>query len=859
MSRLAKVVVNNEKKVGGINESYNLGHRDEINYVYKTKKGLSEEIVREISGQKKEPEWMLERRLEALKIYESMPIPKWGGNLEEINFEDITYYLKPVDKTAKSWQEVPDSIKKTFEKIGVPEAEREVLAGVKSQFDSEVVYGSLKASLAKKGVVFLSMDDGLKEYPELVREYFGKVVPIGDNKLAALNSAVWSGGSFVYVPKGVEVGLPLQSYFRINEEKVGQFERTLIIADEGSKVHYIEGCFTKNVMINTATGQKKIEDICPGDLVMTHRGRLRKVGHIQKRNYRGSLYRISYFGGSTEFVEATDEHPFLAVERKIWNEKNKLWNRKWVKASELKKGDYLCVPIDKETINVEVKEFVVKKWKDKKVGYVSEVVKIPVTGDLLRLMGYYLAEGSISGGSYLNFSFSSEERDLIEDVKNLIRRIFDESRIKEIHHKKNNGTSVVVSSVRLCRIFETFGKKSYLKSIPSWIMKLDKEKQVELVKGWYLGDGNYYHKKHSSGFKEMVRINTTSEILSRQFRIILTRLGIPTFLNSQNRSRFGRKTMYVLGISGEWMDKVYKLLGISRDTYFTDKYKKKRASMFGSDKSYIYLPIKEIDVLTDQETEVYNFSVEQDESYVAGGVAVHNCSAPSYSSASLHAAVVEIWVRKGASVQYSTVQNWYKNIYNLVTKRAWVEENASMRWVDGNLGSRLTMKYPACVLAGRKAKGEVLSVAWAGEGQEQDTGAKMIHMAPETSSRIISKSISKGGGRAVYRGMVQMNKGAVNGRSKVVCDALILDELSRSDTYPKNIIMERKTTLEHEATVSRVSEDQLVYLMSRGIGEHEAEALVVNGFLDEVVKEIPMEYAIEMNRLVELEMEGSVG
>ena len=281
--------------------------------------------------------------------------------------------------------------------------------------------------------------------------------------------------------------------------------------------------------------------------------------------------------------------------------------------------------------------------------------------------------------------------------------------------------------------------------------------------------------------------------------------------------------------------------------------------MFGVDDNYIYLPIKSIKRKKVKGLTVYNFSVDKDESYLAGGVAVHNCSAPQYSSGSLHAAVVEIFVKPGARVQYTTLQNWYKNVFNLVTKRAWVEEEGEMLWVDVNMGSRLTMKYPACILAGRKAKGETLSVAMAGEGQHQDAGAKMTHLAPETTSRIISKSISFGGGRVSYRGKVQINKGAINARSKVVCDALILDEKSRSDTYPTNKIMENRVTLEHEATVSKVGEEQLFYLMSRGIEEHQAEALIVQGFLEPVVKAIPLEYAVEMNRLIELEMEGSVG
>lgn len=476
MSRFAKIVKLDSETVKTLSETYQLGHKDLIDYAYRSERGLSEKLIVDLSARKKEPAWMSEYRLKAFEVYKKMPMPKFGGDLSSVKWDEIFYYLKPTEGEGKTWAEVPDAIKKTFDKIGVPEAEKEMLSGVKAQYDSEVIYGSLRKSLSDKGVVFLGMDDGLAKYPELVKEYFGTIVPVGDNKLAALNAAVWSGGSFIYVPKNVTVELPLQAYFRINAENAGQFERTLIIADEGSKVHYVEGC-----------------------------------------------------------------------------------------------------------------------------------------------------------------------------------------------------------------------------------------------------------------------------------------------------------------------------------------------------------------------------------------------SAPAYSSGSLHAAVVEIIVKKGAKVQYTTVQNWYRNVYNLVTKRAWVEEEGEMRWIDGNLGSKLTMKYPSCVLAGRKARGETLSIAMAGFGQHQDAGAKMIHLAPETTSQIISKSISKNGGRATYRGMVKISKGAKGAKSKVVCDALILDSKSRSDTYPMNMILESDVSLEHEATVSKVGEDQLFYLMSRGLPEHEAEAMIVNGFLEPVMKQIPLEYAVEMNRLVELEMEGSVG
>lgn len=441
-----------------------------------SKPGLSKQVVQEISHYKDEPEWMKNFRLKALKVFESKPMPQWGGDLDKIDYEKIRYYLRPTDSTKQSWNDVPQDIKDTFDRLGIPEAERKVLAGVKAQFDSEIVYSSIKKTLEKQGVIFLSMDEGLKKHPDLVREYFGKLIPPADNKFAALNSAVWSGGSFVYVPKGVEVKLPLQAYFRINAPNAGQFERTLIIADAGSSVHYIEGC-----------------------------------------------------------------------------------------------------------------------------------------------------------------------------------------------------------------------------------------------------------------------------------------------------------------------------------------------------------------------------------------------TAPAYSSQSLHSAVVEIFIKKGARVQYTTVQNWYKTVYNLVTKRAFVEEEAEMIWTDFNMGSKLTMKYPSFILAGKGARGETLSMALAGEGQHQDTGSKAIHLAPHTTSTIISKSISKAGGRTSYRGLVSIAPTAKNSKSKVVCDALILDPKSRSDTYPTNRILCDDVTLEHEATVSKIGEKQLFYLMSRGLNEAAASKMIVSGFVEPLIKKLPLEYAVEMNRLIDMEMTGSVG
>lgn len=474
MSRFAPKKIAAQPK---ISSSYEHGYNSSTqNYSYIAKPGLSSQIVQAISSHKSEPSWMSASRLRALDLFFSIPVPSWGGDLTAINFNSIHYYLKPTDSESTSWSDVPPEIKSTFDKLGIPQAERAVLAGVKAQFDSEVIYGSIQKTLSDQGVIFISMDEAIVKYPDLVKAYFGTLIPAGDNKYAALNTAVWSGGSFVYVPKNVEVKLPLQAYFRLNAPRAGQFERTLIIADEGSKVHYVEGC-----------------------------------------------------------------------------------------------------------------------------------------------------------------------------------------------------------------------------------------------------------------------------------------------------------------------------------------------------------------------------------------------TAPAYSSESLHSAVVEIFIKKGARVQYTTVQNWYKTVYNLVTKRAYVGEEGEMIWTDFNMGSKLTMKYPSFILAGRGAKGETLSMALAGADQHQDTGSKAIHLAPYTSSTIVSKSISKAGGRTSYRGMVNIGPNAHHAKSKVVCDALLLDPLSRSDTYPTNRIFNHDVTLEHEATVSKIGEEQLFYLMSRGLTEEAAAKMIVFGFVAPLIKKLPLEYAVEMNRLIDMEMQGSVG
>ncbi|MCZ0939830.1 MAG: Fe-S cluster assembly protein SufB [Caldilineaceae bacterium] len=460
----------------GVKEEYRYGFRDEENAVFKSEKGLTHQVVDQISDIKNEPDWMRRFRHDALDIFFSKTMPTWGADLSGIDFDNIYYYLRPAEKQGKSWDDVPEDIKRTFDRLGIPEAERRFLAGVGAQYESEVVYHSLKEEWEKLGVVFLDMDSGLRDHEDIVKEYFATVIPAADNKFAALNSAVWSGGSFVYVPTGVHVDIPLQAYFRINAENMGQFERTLIVVEEGASVHYVEGC-----------------------------------------------------------------------------------------------------------------------------------------------------------------------------------------------------------------------------------------------------------------------------------------------------------------------------------------------------------------------------------------------TAPIYSSDSLHSAVVEIIVKKGGRCRYTTIQNWSTDVYNLVTKRAMAYEDATMEWIDGNLGSKVTMKYPAVYMMGPQAHGEILSIAFAGNGQHQDAGGKVVHAAPNTSSKIVSKSISKDGGRASYRGLLKVAKGAQHSRSNVVCDALLLDADSRSDTYPYIEIDEDDVSIGHEASVSKIGEEQLFYLMSRGIDEDEAAAMIVGGFIEPLVKELPMEYAVEMNRLIQLQMEGSIG
>ena len=849
-----------------IKSDYKFGFHKPEAAVFKTPKGLNSQVVESISHFKNEPDWMRKLRLQALMIFQNKSMPNWGADLSGINFDNLYYYISPSEKKFRNWEDVPADIKDTYDKIGIPEAERKFLAGVGAQYDSEVIYHRLKDKWEKLGVIFVDTDTAVKKYPDLVREYFGTIIPAADNKFAALNSAVWSGGSFVYIPKGVHVDIPLQAYFRINAANMGQFERTLIIAEEGSYVHYVEGCFLSGARVRTDKGEKPIEDIQVNDKVLTHKGRFRNVYHIMKRPYQGKIFTIKYYGDNDATLRVTQEHPLFICKREKKEYRNKNFTPRWLRADQTQIGDYLVYPIsqkqtEKEIIETETTKFISLQIKKPLVyNYQPEIsVTIPygfgrhikqktlnltLDPEFYRLIGYFLSEGHVENDHYLTFTFNEKEHEYLNDIKSLLNRYFKKPAL--VGKIRNHGQTITLCSTIAARFFaREFGSNNHNKHIPAWILESPQEHLKELIKGMWRGDGSYYSKT------KLFRYSSVTRNLVLSFRDALLKLGIIASLNSQKRTK-PKQTIHNVIISRTQNN----LLGEIINKKSTNG--RKEGSPFYMDNKYIYLPIKSITVEEKTDT-VYNFSVLEDESYVAEGVISHNCTAPIYSTDSLHSAVVEIIVKKGARVRYTTIQNWSNNVYNLVTKRMLIEEEAFGEWIDGNLGSKVTMKYPSLYLTGKGARGEVLSLAFAGRGQHQDAGGKAMHFAPYTTSTITSKSVSVNGGRSSYRGMVKIINGAKGSKSFVRCDALLLDELSRSDTYPVNIVNEQDVTLGHEASVSKIGEQQLFYLMSRGLTETQATPLIVNGFIEPIVKELPLEYAVELNRLINLSMEGSVG
>ncbi|HEX9887978.1 MAG TPA: SufD family Fe-S cluster assembly protein, partial [Nitriliruptorales bacterium] len=959
--------------------TYKFGWHDPDNYVFEPKRGLSREVVEEISFLKGEPEWMRKLRLRAYEAFLRRPMPNWGGDISGIHFDDIYYFVRATEKQATSWEDLPDDIKNTYDRLGIPEAEKQrLVSGVAAQYESEVVYHKIREDLEQKGVLFLDTDTALREHEDLFREHFTKVIPANDNKFAALNTAVWSGGSFIWIPEGVKVDVPLQAYFRINKENMGQFERTLIIAEPGSYIHYVEGCLPTGELVGTADGDwRPIEQIQVGDKVLGHDGRPHRVTAIQVRDHRGPVHTFTPISPENAF-RVTGEHPLLVVRREDVRVKRQTRNGwkpevdtskllaatpEWVEAADVVEGDFLVFPKPRPTP-------------------ASTVLPL----EFARLAGYYLADGSaslVNGHKALQFSLHIDDNESIEEIRRLTKELYDADGSVFWNDEKHEARVLVYTKAGYEALRTHVGTRSHTKALSPELFAQDETFLRNLVATYLRGDGNLTQRHGARWY----RAHTTSRTWARQLQAIVARLGTYATVSIDRP-----------GGPGEILGRQVTRRDLYRVQWTEGGHGPREVRDAGD---HFLVPIKSIGV-ADFDGQVHNLDVEEPDSYLAGGFAVHNCTAPIYSSDSLHSAVVEIIAKPGSRVRYTTIQNWSTNVYNLVTKRAAAYEDATMEWVDGNIGclaqgslvttpsgpkpieeltpgedilsfdhdsgqlvwrqvtakrysgeqpvrevrvgerrlhvtdnhpflgfagvagsasqatyvradalayvavpasapmravsgtggtatltraqpaslevvapevsghlgtvptwdievegtgnfvaegfivhnSKLTMKYPAVWLMGRGAKGEVLSVAYANDGQHQDAGAKMVHHASDTTSNIVSKSISKGTGRTTYRGLVQIDEGAKRTRAAVKCDALMLDDESRSDTYPYMEIEETDATVEHEATVSKVSDDQLFYMQSRGIDQDEAMGMIVRGFIEPIARELPMEYAV---------------
>ena len=792
---------------------YKLGWSDEEDYVFKPKKGLNTDIITEMSGVKGEPQWMLDFRLKSYQRFQRRPRPAWGGDTSGIDFDDIYYYIKPTEGLADEWDAVPESIKNTYERLGIPEAERKYLAGVTAQYESEVVYHRNRADLEELGVLFCDMDTALREYPEIVKAHFGTVIPPNDNKFAALNSSVWSGGSFIYVPPGVEVDMPLQAYFRINAENMGQFERTLIIADEGSKVHYIEGCsaptystdslhsavveiavgpsarvtyttiqnWSDNVYnlvtkrarvaaeghmewidgnigclaegsrVTTPGGTKPIELVAPGDEVLSYDEAAGSLcwRRVTAKRYSGAQPVREVQAGSRR-LRVTDNHPFYSYDYDPSRPK-KLgrYNLAYVRADRLAQA---IVPISS------------LDYGEPHKLTLPDAETEATTDELMRLFGLCMGEGG--GGVTLAWN-SVDLADLLED----------------------NG--FVTGALR--------------KRVPDWVLDLPESQRLSFVAGYLDSDGC------AAAGRRGFSIKSVNRDLLEGAAAVLTSLGISSRVTTE--------------FEGERRVRILDYEATARGSHRLD---------FPADPRLVGRVSPELRAAAERQSpptqrhfrRVGRSQIELPESVEIRSVQV---------AAEAEAEVVPTW-----DIEVEGTGNF--------VSEGFIVHN-----------SRLTMKYPAVVMTGPKASGEVLSVAYAGAGQHQDTGAKMTHAAPETTSKIVSKSISKDGGRTSYRGLVRVEDDTEGCKSHVQCDALILDPDSVSDTYPYMEVGSGDAVIGHEATVSKVADEQLFYLQSRGLTEEQAMGMIVNGFIEPVTRTLPMEYAIEWSRLIELQMEGSVG
>jgi Fe-S cluster assembly scaffold protein SufB/intein/homing endonuclease len=831
-----------------IREDYQYGFSVKEDYFFKSARGLSHELVEAISEHKSEPDWMRKFRHQSLDFFLARPMPGWGADLSGIDFENIYYYIKPTEKQADKWEDLPAEILDTWDRLGIPEAEKKYLAGVGAQYESEVVYHKLQEDLTKQGVLFLDMDSGLREHEDIVKQYFGTIIPQNDNKFAALNSAVWSGGSFIYVPPGVRIEMPLQAYFRINAENMGQFERTLIIVDEGAYVHYVEGC-TAPIYSSDSLHSAVVEIIVKKDA---------RCRYTTIQNWSNNVYNlvtkraVAYEGATMEWVDgnlgclsgdaqvftnpsgprsiaeiepgdkvyAFDLDELRPVRRTVTGFKERgvqavygveTKNHRQIKATANHPFLVLgpATPEGAATLD----------WKmlyDVHPGHRIGVVRgLPDEGKPRDLSGYaYRGDARGRPRTRLTLPSTTDESlmwllgaymgdgYLERNSKGVANRVYfavppgDRSRRKleellgrvfDVEGRQKGPVALVVASTVLADFLLWLGMAgtARTKRVPGWVWGLPAAQRLAFIEGYLDTDGHTRSRQVRDG-AEYGQLTFVS--VNRELLEDVKLLAISCGLTPGKISRYVKERKLTLGKEiKEYVS--YSLSMNLRENL--DAIRSHRAPPMRLE----FVPVREIVPLPAEPT--YDIEVEGAHNFVANGLLVHN--------------------------------------------------------------SKVTMKYPAVWLLGEHAHGEVLSIAFAGKGQHQDAGGKVVHIAPRTSSVITSKSISKNGGRAGYRGLLEVAKGAVGSKSKVVCDALILDEESRSDTYPYIQVDENDVELGHEATVSKIGEEQLFYLMSRGLSEAEASAMIVSGFVEPITKELPLEYAVEMNRLIQLQMEGSVG
>lgn len=813
-------------------------------------RGLTEDTVRLISSKKNEPEWMLEFRLKAFRHWLTMKQPDSWANFvyPNIDFQNITYYAAPKQKAKKqSLEEVDPELLKTFEKLGIPLSEQKMLANVAvdAVFDSVSVATTYKEKLKKAGVIFMPFSEALIEHPDLIKKYLGSVVPVGDNFYAALNSAVFSDGSFVFIPKGVRCPMELSTYFRINTQESGQFERTLIVAEDGAYVAYNEGCHPAGEQVLTSDGWRNIEGIKAGDRVYDHNGKLQKVRAAMARNFKGEMITVRPMSRYNAF-KLTPEHPVYAIRRKDVLKPRKPRNGwlpevdtakllsatpEFIKADELEKGDFVLVPKLERPDS--------RKFND----------------DELELLGYYLAEGSTCfnelNKQFVNsFAFGLAEEQLIERTKQLIERLSGK-RAYVVKNEARNGANVQFYSSEFSDWFTVHcGKYASEKSLSTDLMNVSPRQAKVLLDAYLAGDGNICDRNGST----MVRFCTVSEKLAQQVQMLLNKLDIQAwiqvrkggeaiFSNQQPERIIDRKPLYQVGYTAD-----------------------KKWDMVRETETHFIVPIREV-VREPFDDLVFNIDVDETHSYLVKGFAVHNCTAPQFDTNQLHAAVVELVALDDAEIKYSTVQNWYAGdadgkggIYNFVTKRgACRGVNSKISWTQVETGSAITWKYPSVILQGDNSIGEFYSVALTNNAQIADTGTKMIHLGKNTKSTIVSKGISAGRSNNSYRGLVKVMPKADGARNYTQCDSMLIGGACEANTFPYIEVQNNTARVEHEATTSKISEEQLFYLQQRGISQEDAISLIINGFCKEVFRELPMEYAVEAQKLLGLKLEGSVG